>query len=357
MWGERRGPYGRCMPSTPHAPSGRSIALRLGVVALATSIAGCAPAGAPAAATSTPASTPTVTSTPAPLATLPAAAVAQIKIDGGPNTIATSQGRLWVELHRANSIAAIDPTSMAATPYPKIAVHCSISGDGGDAVWAAYHQSNLLTRVDGSTGASTLQVTIPEACGTGVGDGQVWVTSPSENTVVRIDPTSGKALLSVHVPGTPFFVHPEGDLVYASGEGGGGWLLALDPKDGKVVATRTSPDVVLVDQVALAAQSLWVSGRERTSLLRLDPRTLATQASIEIGSEPSGVASFAGSIWVSQLSGTLTRIDPASNEVTGRWTLPYTWLSWPTPAFDHLWLTSLEEDAVIAIDPQAVPGH
>ena len=39
--------------------------------------------------------------------------------------------------------------------------------------------------------------------------------------------------------------------------------------------------------------------------------------------------------------------DPATNAVSGTWALPYTWLSWPTFAFDRLWLTSLEEDAVI----------
>lgn len=310
---------------------------------------------APASVGTPPGSVAPATSAPPPPTaepSLPSAAYRKTTIPGGgPNVIAFTGDRVWVELHRSNSIAALDPTSLAATTYD-IPVHCQIAADGASTVWATYHQDNRLTRIDGVTGKATLLVTIPEACGIGAGGGQVWVTSPSERRVYRLDPKTGKALFDVKVSGDPFGIFPRGEVVYASGESGTGWLWALDPADGHTLATG-GPGVVSTDAVVLAFGSLWATGRTSPVVLRLDPKTLAIQATIPIGSEPSGVAASDEGLWVSQLDGHLTFVDPKTNAAAARWALPYTFLAWPTFAFDRVWLTSLEEDAVISVDPAA----
>lgn len=310
----------------------------------ATSSAGPTSSSGPTAAAGTPA--PTVRAA----VPLPPAALTEIALPGGPNTIGITRDKVWVELHRQNSLASVDPTTSAVATYPDVHVHCYIAADGADGVWTTYHQGNLVTHVSAVSGTITQTVTIPEACGVGAAADQVWVASPSENKVYRLDPGTGAIQLSRAVDGTPFVVTPVGDLVYAAGEGGGGWFEAIDPADGHSVAKRHVTDVELVDMVALGFDALWVTGRTSTKLYRLDPQTLETRATIDIGSEPSGVAVGSDAVWVSQLGGHLTRVDPATNTATATWSTRYTFLAWPTLGFDRLWLTSLEEDVVVAID-------
>jgi streptogramin lyase len=286
--------------------------------------------------------------------TLPPDALVEVQVDGGPNVLAASATRMWVELHRANGIGWLDPAQHTATVVKGIPVHCAIAADADD-VWATEHDSDTISHLDAATGMPRRGTKIDGACGVGVGEGQVWVTSPDDDKVYRLDPTSGAVLMSVRVPENAFVVRSLGDLVYASGEGAGGWVWAIDPTDGRVVAKAAAPDVPFLDTIDLGFGSLWGTGRGRSELVRLDPRTLKVQAAIEIGFEPSGAAVDATSVWVSRLSGGLYRVDPTANAVSGHWALPYTWLSWPTVAFDRLWLTSLEDDAVVIIDPSLVP--
>jgi streptogramin lyase len=336
--------------------TGRSLSSWRPVAAfLVAAVAAACSAGTTASAGPTASPSPTAPpGTPAPTiraaVPLPPAALTEIPLSGGPNTIGITRDRVWVELHRKNSLASVDPKTSAVATYPDIHVHCYITGDGADGVWTTFHQGNLVTHVDATSGTIAQTTTIPDACGVGAEGDQVWVTSPSENKVYRLDPATGVIKFTRPVDGSPFVVTPAGGLVYASGEGGGGWLEAIDPADGHSVAKRHVTDVELVDMVALGSDALWVTGRTSTKLYRLDPTTLETRATIDIGSEPSGVAVGPGAIWVSQLGGRLTRVDPATNTATTTWSMPYTFLAWPIVAFDRLWLTSLEQDVVVAID-------
>jgi streptogramin lyase len=301
----------------------------------------------------TPRSSPSPSPTEA-VVTLPPEALVEVQLEGGPNVLAASATRMWVELHRANGIGWLDPAEHTATVVQGIPVHCAIAADADD-VWATQHDSGTVSHLDAATGEPRAGTNIGGACGVGVGQDQVWVTSPDSNVVQRLDPTSGAVLMSVPVPDAAFVVRPLDDLVYASGEGGGGWVWAIDPTDGKVVAKAGAPDVPFLDTIDLSFGSLWGTGRARPELYRLDPKTLKVQATIEVGSEPSGAVADSSNVWVSRLSGGLYRVDPTVNAVSGRWVLPYRWLSWPTVAFDRLWLTSLEDNVVVIIDPSLLP--
>src|SRR5919108_6258526 len=309
---------------------------------------GCTQSAATPAVSATPPATeraepptPSPTATAAPtVPPIPASAFREVDIGGGPNTIAMSSDRVWVELHRENIVASVDPTDLTVTRHPTTQVHCTIASDGANAVWAAYHSGDALTRIDAATGMPALTVTIPDACGLGVSGDQVWATSPATSRVYRVDPVSGDILVEVSVPAAPFGAAPLGDRVYASGEGGGGWLAILDPASGETLAMAHRPQIVLPDGLQLGFGSLWAAGRPDRRLLRLDPTALAVQAQIEIGGEPSGLAVTSDAVWVTRLDGRLYRIDPASNAISATWELPYSFLAWPTLGFDELWMTS-----------------
>jgi virginiamycin B lyase len=64
------------------------------------------------------------------------------------------------------------------------------------------------------------------------------------------------------------------------------------------------------------AGSVWQTDYENDRLLRIDPVTGKTDASIPVGSQPLGVAVTAGSVWVAdEHDEAVTRVDPRTNRV------------------------------------------
>ncbi|HZI44244.1 MAG TPA: hypothetical protein VFD53_03425, partial [Ilumatobacter sp.] len=56
-------------------------------------------------------------------------------------------------------------------------------------------------------------------------------------------------------------------------------------------------------------------------------------------------------LWITLLDGDLVRVDPIAGQITGAWTSEYTWLTSPVLAFGSLWMTSLDQNVVIRVDP------
>ncbi|MDQ3880037.1 MAG: PQQ-binding-like beta-propeller repeat protein [Chloroflexota bacterium] len=242
----------------------------------------------------------------------------------------------------------LDPETMA-TERIDVAVHCWVATTR-DAVWATEAASSTITRIDAATGEVTTTATIPDACGLGTTADDIWVTSPGAATISRLDPATAEVLMEVETPEGPFTVFPRGDVVFAAGEGGGGWLSRFDVATGDPLDEWMAPDVPFFDKVEFTEDAAWAVGRTDPNLYRLDPVTGEPQEQIMIGREPSGVVVAGDAIWVSQLSGRLTRIDPSTGAITNTWTTPYSFLNLYTFAFDSLWLTSLDDNAIIRVD-------
>jgi hypothetical protein len=336
----------------------RGFRWRIAIAALATVPAACATASPPAASVS-PAiavgSRPTASPSDSDPPTLvvepiPEAAVVRIPVGAGPNTVAISSERIWVELHRADTLASVDPTTFEVTRHGDIPVHCWIASDGAQAVWTTIAEQSRVTKVDAATGKALAAIDVPDACGLSVAQDQVWVTSPGGSTIVRLDAATGARVRAVAVPEMPLMVTSARDVVYASGEGGGGWLRAFDAENGALVAERTTPERSMIDQLAFGSGSVWGTARLSPELARFDPRTLALEGAVNIGAEPSGVAATADAIWVTQLGGTLVRVDPATMTATHAWALEADWVAWPIFGFGRLWMSALEDDMILGVD-------
>jgi streptogramin lyase len=64
------------------------------------------------------------------------------------------------------------------------------------------------------------------------------------------------------------------------------------------------------------ADSLWVSQYDISSLLRIDPRTGAVRARIDVGGSPGTVIAGAGAVWVFDWDrGRIVKVDPRTNRV------------------------------------------
>ena len=91
-------------------------------------------------------------------------------------------------------------------------------------------------------------------------------------------------------------------------------------------------------------------GRLTTRLVRVDPRTNAVVASVEVPSAPGVIGEGAGSIWVAgQGEGVVARVDPVANKVVA--TIPV--FARPS-AFasegDAMWVSGYNESTIFRID-------
>ena len=102
---------------------------------------------------------------------------------------------------------------------------------------------------------------------------------------------------------------------------GGGAVTRLDAASGDVVATIPIPGGLFSDatsyvsDVAVAADGVWVlsaaAGGADRQLVRIDPQTNSVAASLPAGRFAASLAYGSGSLWVTRLDGTVSRIDPA----------------------------------------------
>jgi streptogramin lyase len=139
------------------------------------------------------------------------------------------------------------------------------------------------------------------------------------NSVAAIDPRTGRIEAAVPIGGHP--------VAIAVGEGGV-WvanadqqtLVRIDPKTKQTTSIGLGTDVA---DVAVGFGSIWVAGgngEKGGTLIRIDPRTNAPEAPIDLGTvDPLApqpvflVATGAGSVWITR-GNELMRIDPETNE-------------------------------------------
>lgn len=159
-------------------------------------------------------------------------------------------------------------------------------------------------------------------------------------------------ILTEHALEAPDFVDflaTDGDAVWTTNEG----RVEQWTRDGKVAQVAIPRPC---GTMAVLDRSLWVANCEDANLHRIDTHTAEKSAIIETGiAEPRGetnVVAGAGSVWVpSDAAGIISRIDPATNEVTARIeVVPNTFFL--AFGFDALWAVSSEARLLQRIDPE-----
>src|SRR5688572_4002861 len=112
--------------------------------------------------------------------------IATVDTGQGPISLTATDDGVWVELHRENRVARIDPeTNEQATPLLDVSVHCDIEA-APDSVWATIFDGNTVTRFDSTTGEVLQLFAIEGPCAVGVEGRSAWVTSPSTGTLYRL---------------------------------------------------------------------------------------------------------------------------------------------------------------------------
>jgi streptogramin lyase len=163
-----------------------------------------------------------------------------------------------------------------------------------------------------------------------VGDGAVWSASRFAPRITRI-PLAGGPQRSFRLPGTPTAIALGRSAVWvavgqagtpqAVGEPqtGSGQVLGLDAATGAQLAQEG--ETAVPTSLVVAQGKVWVALADDVNALdELDEatgRSATGTPSINVGKQPTGLASGNGSVWALNYSdGTVTRVDPVTGHPT-----------------------------------------
>jgi streptogramin lyase len=245
---------------------------------------------------------------------------AVFRVGPDPLLLATASDHVWTLNLGDGTLTQLDPASGDVNTV-RFGEAVGAASDGRD-LWIT-HDRNLLSRIDGVTGAEEDSLVLArrplfalrDAGFVGIGYPYVWLTVPDlerpegDQMLWRIDATTGRVTGRVRVGPDPL---PPLLIV-----GRHMWLMTLDGLT-RIDLASLHPSPVGVDPqgggLASGAGSVWVGRELSGEVLRLDPRTMRPLATTSIDDAVRGIAYGGGRVWVTTHSG-LTVIDPASDEV------------------------------------------
>jgi YVTN family beta-propeller protein len=243
---------------------------------------------------------------------------ARIPVGAGPIDVVAAEGAVWVANATQGTVSRIDPAANTVTGTTPVGRNPVRLAAGLGSIWVASETGQSVSSLEVRTGL--LHRTIPvtghlSATDLAVGAGMVWVRSG--NRLLSLDPatytmTDWTGDWEVGGGGTAVV----DGLLWLSGttRTGAGQIVRVDPSTSRVIDRFTTPgDGVLT----VGGGSVWQAGITTHTLYRYDPTSKRLLAQIPIGMVAKHLTAADGSLWVSSDSGRVTRINMATNEVTG----------------------------------------
>jgi DNA-binding SARP family transcriptional activator/streptogramin lyase len=220
----------------------------------------------------------------------------------------------------ADSLGVIDPSSNRIVAAIPVGSQPSAVTVGEGAVWVANSADGTVSRVDPETRrvVETIGIGAP-AIDVAAGEGAVWTANGSDGTITEIDPRTNTVVQSIDLRGGDALAPDETNAI-AVGFGsvwvarGAREILRIDPRTGAISATI---DVhAQAADVAVSKDSVWTAtSAER--VLRIEPRTNNVVAEAALAGFPVSLAIGPGTVWVGTYPTTVWRIDSSSTTVAG----------------------------------------
>jgi YVTN family beta-propeller protein len=284
--------------------------------------------------------------------------VSQIPVGAAPTRVAFSPEGVWVISPHDKTVTRIDPTTRTAVRTIPVGGPPIDVAAGSNAVWLLISSKTAVgggparvARIDPKL--NDLLQTIPLGTGSfgfGANGGggslaatvdTVWVVNPDPRlTVSKIDAATSKVNGTFSVGGLSFGFNSgtAGGVPGASGIAADGVALWAGTDLGAVrinagsnsVSDTVRLGVVVPTALAVDRSAVWVVARPgfrccppeevgTGTLTRIDPATNSVTATIPIGGQPIAVAVGEGSVWIAD-PGTrsVVRVDPKRNRVVAR---------------------------------------
>jgi YVTN family beta-propeller protein len=278
---------------------------------------------------------------------------ATIPVGAGPTDVLVSDGAVWAANGAQGTVSRIDPTTNAVTRTIRVGRNPVRLAAGFGSIWVANQAEQTISRIDAQTGRPLATIPTPSVTWPpnqlAVGAGSVWDMA-GNGGMYRIDPATNTAVAvkadwELEIGGLAV----AGGRVWLSGKAYSGVqrIVRVDP------ATNRKADTVPTEAegaLAVGGGSVWQAGIATQTIYRLDPRSGRKQAEIPIGVVAKYLTAADSSLWVGSDSGRVTRIDVATNTVTGTFQV-----TGPAPAVavghGSVWIVDTAHAALLRVQP------
>jgi streptogramin lyase len=243
------------------------------------------------------------------------------------NLIAAGEGSIWVVDPQGSTLVKIDPRARKIVNRIGISVGAGVvpfglaAGEG--AVWVAVLRDGRQVVLELGPGVGDLrrsiayggraQLPLSRLQPLAVGNGAVWAIDSSAGGVWRIPPQTGKG--EKLADGLDALSLAAGNgAVWVAGASG---ITKLDAVTGiqlgsAAVGSQTFGETA---SVALGENAAWFAASSAQTLTKLDPESVSTTQTFNVGRGPSGIAVGEGGVWVSNSrDGTVSRVDPKGGQ-------------------------------------------
>jgi YVTN family beta-propeller protein len=243
---------------------------------------------------------------------------ATIPVGAGPVDVLVARDAVWVANAAQGTVSHVDPATNTVTRTIQVGRNPVRLAAGFGSIWIANQTGQTVSRLDADAGQ--VQATIPvtghvSADDLAVGEGTIWVRSGSR--LLSLDPaTNTMADRTGDWEGGGGGIAVVDNLLWLSGTtfSGAGQMVRVDPATSRVIDRfTTAGDGAL----AVGGGSVWQAGITSQTICRYDPSSKRLLAQIPVGVVAKHLTADAESLWVSSDSGRVTRIDLATNTVTG----------------------------------------
>jgi streptogramin lyase len=267
-----------------------------------------------------------------------------IETGPGPGPLAATSGSIWVELHRADQVARIDPATNEQVELTDVPIHCGLAASG-ETVWATIAKENKVTRFEASTGEAVESWDLAAACGVTAEGDTAWVTSPADAAVYVLQEGVADPIQRIDVAPDIFDIALDETSAWVSSDSDGGTVWRIDRATYEATLVGKFPGV---DAIEVAFGSVWPTSRPQRHLWKLDPADGTVLGQLDLR-EPSGVVAIGDALWITLYQTGLVQLDPATLDIRSEQQLPYGYLGPPVYAFGSLWASALEANKVLRI--------
>ena len=275
---------------------------------------------------------------------------ATIPVGPGPVDVLAAEGVVWVANAAQGTVSRVDPATQTVTRTIQVGRNPVRLAAGFGSIWVANETSQTVSRIEARTGQP--QATIPvtghvSADDLAVGEGAVWVRSGAR--LWRLDPATNTMADRTGDWEVGGGMAVADGLLWLAGvtRSGAGQLLRVVPATSRVVDRfPTAGDGAL----GVGGGSVWQAGISSQTIYRYDPSSKRLLAEIPVGVVAKHLTADAQSLWVSSDSGRVTRIDMATNTVTGTFQLAG---RAPAVAVGHgsVWIVDTAHAALLRVQP------
>ncbi len=247
--------------------------------------------------------------------------LATFQVGGDPDWMALADDSVWVTCEKTNRVIRLDARTNTVGGFVEVSGPCSGLAVGFGSLWVPSCAGHSLVRIDLTS--MKVVATIParpadSEGGIATGAGSVWMVTASDGYLARIDPSTNKVAASIKIPPGSYAVAFDHGSAWVTSTAGN-LLTRVDAATNTVVSTTSvgrAPRFLTV-----GAGAVWTLNQGDGSISRVDAASGKLVATIQAGLSGHGgeIAYGEGSLWVTLSGFPITKIDPATNEVTQQW--------------------------------------